>query len=214
MCRPGYCRIDRLRIAETADKGDIVRLAGPHRRRPRRQRVGPVGHHRPLVDLHIDQRRRIGRQRRRFSDDDGHRLARITHAVAGQKRPRRPDAAAAVVARRIDFRHQIWNAVGIEIGGGEDGDDAGKRPRPGDVKRCDAAAGDHRPGKARMSQAEALVIGHERAVAGRQPLVFSTPGAVRDDGLAHVRSPIAAIGQWLMRPLAKAHSLTGYRPQP
>lgn len=71
----------------------------------------------------------------RFGDDKGDRVADMAHAAGGERRARRHD-------HRLDARHlgdarQRADALGRQVGGGEDAADAGERARRRGIDRRD-----------------------------------------------------------------------------
>ena len=185
MGRPGQRRLDRPLVAALEPVGQIARRLVPQQRRLRAKRRHPVNHRRQLPVRHRDPLGGVARLVDSVRDDERHRVADVTHPGKRQCTARRRDD-------RRDRGHlgdarQGADAVGLEIGGGEDA--AHPRHRAG-RRGIDAVDRGMSVGRAQHDGVE--LTGHADVVdiapvPGEEPRVFET--AQRTPDMAPIHPP-------------------------
>jgi len=115
-------------------------------------RLIAIGHRRHRLDIDRNGLQRILGQSRRVGDDDGQRLAHITHLAVGNDRLfEAPDFRRRIVTQR-NGRHLA------DIGGRNDRMNAGPRQRDRGIDRADAAVRDRASQDRGMQHAFAVQI--------------------------------------------------------
>jgi hypothetical protein len=138
----GSERVNRGRVADAVDRGDVAVLGrecrGPVRRRVRTRGVDGLDDRRQVLPLDLDELRRVLRLVAGLGDHHRVGVADEPRRVGGERIPRRGDDGRAVGPLVHLRERQLADAVGDEIRAGEHRDHAGRLARGGGVDPDDA----------------------------------------------------------------------------
>ena len=136
------------------------------------ERSARVDDRRELFIVHRDQLGRVLCGERGFRDHHGDRLADMHHALAGERRPVRQDELLAAATGERVMAADIADAGRIHVGGGEDGEHAGRFLGLVDRDAADVRGGVRRADEGGIGLTGLGGIGDETAGAAHQIVVL------------------------------------------
>ena len=180
-------RIERLHIILAPDERDVVGDFVPNGGRACDQSRSDLGNCVERIVVDLDQFARGLGLLGSLGDDQHDAVADVANTIASENRPTGLVRLLAVGLRKLDAAREIADAVGGEVGGGEDRQHARRGAGSGRVDAFDFGVRIDRADRVGVREARHPEIGDIAAAACRQSLVFKATQV--GDLLSHPSAP-------------------------
>ena len=184
---PGEGRLGRRAVAGLEDVADVVGTLVPHRRGAGLGGLRGRGHRRQRLVVDLDEVGRVLGLGAGLGDDERDRVAHVPHAVAGETPMGAGEHRRAVRALALE-RHG-HRAEAVDVGAGEDGEDAGRAPRRRRVDRAEPRVRVQRAHDHGVRLEGDVDVVEVATASLQEPDVLDPLDALPDPELPHRRSP-------------------------